>query len=208
MPGPLAIPLAGWIAEAIAADLARAAASAAAGAVLGGVATLPGDTPREDGEAKPTAPALPRTGEPCQKCPPDLGRKVRRRHGANWNAYTYQARVTGYDYDTEQCLWSDEWNWVGTALGIPFDIDFDGFISAECLLQEAKGDYDQFIGDDGKSEPWFGGFKKMSEIIERQASAVHSNPPTKLRWYFQTPKTRERMLPILQRYRVNSIYYP
>ncbi|MGB3820637.1 Tox-REase-5 domain-containing protein [Achromobacter pulmonis] len=72
----------------------------------------------------------------------------------------------------------------------------------------AKGDYDQFIGDDGKSEPWFGGFKKMSEIIERQASAVHSNPPTKLRWYFQTPKTRERMLPILQRYRVNSIYYP
>lgn len=86
--------------------------------------------------------------------------KVRRRHGVNWNAYAYQARVTGYGYDTEYCLWSDEWNWKGVALDTPFDIDFDGFISAECLLQEAKGDYDQFIGEDGKSEPWFGGFKK------------------------------------------------
>ena len=117
-----------------------------------------GDTPREDSEAKPTDRALPRTGEPCRKCPPDLGMKVRRRHGVNWNAYAYQARVTGYDYDTEYCLWSDEWNWKGVAIEKPFDIE--GFISAQCLLQETKGDYDQFIGDDGKSESWFGGFKK------------------------------------------------
>ncbi|MGE8686372.1 MAG: Tox-REase-5 domain-containing protein [Achromobacter sp.] len=119
----------GWIAEAIAAALARAAASAAAGAVLGGVAALPGDTPREDGEVKPTAPALPRPGEPCKKCPPDLGRIVRRRHGVNWNAYEYQARITGFAYDTEYCQWSGEWSWQGIAVGVP-DIDFDGFISA------------------------------------------------------------------------------
>lgn len=194
--------------EAMAAAFARAAASAAAGAVLGGVATLPGDTPREDSEAKPIDRALPRTEEPCKKCPPDLGMKVRRRHGENWNAYAYQARITGFDYDTEYCLWSDEWNWKGVALGQKFDIDFDGFVSAECLLQETKGNYDQFIGKNGNTEPWFGGFKNMSEIIERQAVPVHSNPPTKLRWYFQTPRTRERMLPILQRYRVESIYHP
>ncbi len=208
MPGPLAIPIAGWIAEAIAAALARAAASAAAGAVLGGVATLPGDTPREDGEAKPTAPALPRTGEPCKKCPPDLGTKVRRKHGVNWNAYEYQARITGFSYDTEYCLWSEEWYWVGKALGEAFDIHFDGFISAECLLQEAKGDYDQFIDDDGEIPEWFGGFRTMQGDIERQAFAVNSSPPTRLRWYFQTPKTLALMYSVLIEYRVESEWRP
>ncbi|MPT29131.1 MAG: hypothetical protein E2602_20025 [Achromobacter sp.] len=208
MPGPLAIPIAGWIAEAIAAALARAAAGAAAGAVLGGVATLPGDTPREDGEAKPTDRALPRTGEPCKKCPPDLGMKVRRRHGVNWNAYAYQARVTGYDYDTEYCLWSDEWNWIGVALGTPFDIDFDGFISAQCLLQETKGDYDQFVLDNGKPAKWFGGFVDMEETIRRQARAVRANPPAKLKWYFQTPKTRTMMASALEINGVASTYFP
>lgn len=114
MPGPLAIPMASWIAEAIAAALARAAASAAAGAVLGGVATLPGDTPREDGEAKPTVPALPRTGEPCQKCPPDLGMKVRRRHGVNWNAYEYQARKR--DLPTTLSIANGAMSGIGKAL--------------------------------------------------------------------------------------------
>lgn len=208
MPGPLAIPIEGWVAEAIAAALARAAASAAAGAVLGGVTTLPGDTPREDSEAKPTDRALPRTEEPCKKCPPDLGMKVRRRHGANWNAYAYQARITGFDYDTEYCLWSDEWNWQGVALGKNFDIDFDGFVSAECLLQETKGDYDQFILENGKSKKWFGGFTVMEDTIRRQARAVRANPPTKLMWYFQTPKTKAIMTPTLAMNGVASMYLP
>ncbi|MBO1014425.1 hypothetical protein IPU70_12760 [Achromobacter sp. SD115] len=208
MPGPLAIPIAGWVAEAIAAAFARAAASAAAGAVLGGVATLPGDTPREDSEAKPTDRALPRTEEPCKKCPPDLGMKVRRRHGENWNAYAYQARITGFDYDTEYCLWSDEWNWKGVALGKKFDIDFDGFVSAECLLQETKGDYDQFILEDGKSKKWFAGFVVMEDIIRRQARAVRTNPPTKLMWYFQTPRTKTMMTTTLAMNGVTSVYLP
>lgn len=208
MPGPLAIPIAGWIAEAIAAALARAAASAAAGAVLGGVATLPGDTPREDSEAKPNDRTLPRTGEPCKKCPPDLGAMVRRGHGANWKAYEYQARITGFAYDTEYCKWSDEWNWQGTAMGVPFNIDFDGFISATCLLQETKGNYDSFIDGDGEQAGWFGGFKNMRLQASRQTAAVRSNPPARLRWYFQTPRTQALLRPFLNSLGAESVVVP
>lgn len=208
MPGPLAIPIAGWVAEAIAAAFARAAASAAAGAVLGGVATLPGDTPREDSEAKPTDRALPRTEEPCKKCPPDLGMKVRRRHGENWNAYAYQARITGFDYDTEYCLWSDEWNWKVLTLGSEFDIDFDGFVSTECLLQETKGNYDSFIDEDGEQAGWFGGFKTMRLQASRQAGAVRTNPPARLRWYFQTPRTQALLRQLLNSLGAESVVVP
>lgn len=159
---------------------------AAAGAVLGGVATVPGDTPREDSEVKPTDRALPRTGEPCKKCPPDLGLMVRRRHGVNWNAYEYQARVTGFAYDTEYCQWSDEWNWENT--------DFDGFVSAECLLQETKGNYDQFLdGSIPGSEDFFKGFDSMERQAIMQGTRVRMHPPAKLKWYFQTGLTHQRM---------------
>lgn len=190
MPGPLAFPIAGWIAEAIAAATARAAASAATTAVLGGVATLPGDTPRENSEAKPTDRALTRTEEPCKKCPPDLGMKVRRRHGVNWNAYRYQARVSGFAYDAEYCQWSDEWNWE--------DTDFDGFVSAECLLQETKGNYDQFLdGSIRGSEDFFRGFDAMERQAIMQGTQVRAHPPTKLKWYFQTHLTHQRMAVLL-----------
>ncbi|HDV6320237.1 restriction endonuclease fold toxin 5 domain-containing protein [Burkholderia multivorans] len=49
----------------------------------------------------------------------------------NCNAYRYQARITGSAFDTEECRWSDEWNWLGTP--------FDGFQPGECTLQECKG---------------------------------------------------------------------
>ncbi|AYY60879.1 hypothetical protein EGY20_22105 [Burkholderia multivorans] len=56
-------------------------------------------------------------GETFKKCPAELGIQIRRNHGVNCNAYRYQARITGSAFDTEECRWSDEWNW----LGIPFD---------------------------------------------------------------------------------------
>jgi len=118
----------------------------------------------------------------------------------NWNSYQYQARITGFAFDEESCLWSEEWQWMG--------IDFDGFHQDECLLQEAKGNYDQFIGNDGRPKPFFMGFFDMSEQILNQSIAVNSSPPARLMWYFATPKARTYMLPTLASARVPSVYQP
>lgn len=117
----------------------------------------------------------------------------------------YQARITGFEYgvtadgkgrETNEG-WNMEWDWL--------DIDFDGFQASQCLLQEAKGNYDQFIGANGKPFDFFKGFTSMAEQIKKQGAIVRSNPPAKLIWYFQTSKTREYMLPILQRFGVSSV---
>jgi len=79
----------------------------------------------------------------------------------NWKSYAYQSRITGFAYDTEACQWSDEWQ---------FDsIDFDGFQAMQCLLQEAKGDYDQFLdGSKGSFERIFKGFDDMRNTALKQ----------------------------------------
>ncbi|WP_243864497.1 restriction endonuclease fold toxin 5 domain-containing protein [Burkholderia pseudomallei] len=117
--------------------LARVGVALLGGATVAGTASLSGDTPKEDSKATPDVRALPRTGESCKKCPPEAGTRVRRNHGVNWNSYRYQARITGFPFDTEACRWSEEWRWLG--------VDFDGFQPGECLLQETKGNYDQFL---------------------------------------------------------------
>lgn len=48
----------------------------------------------------------------------------------------------------------------------------------------------------------------MQGDIERQAFAVNSSPPTRLRWYFQTPKTLALMYSVLIEYRVESEWRP
>lgn len=204
MPGPLAVPIATWVAEALAAAAGRLAVGAATGAVVGGVASLPGDTPREDSEAKPEAKATDRelacTAEVCKKCPPDMGVIVRRAHGVNWNAYTYQARITGFPFDTVSCRWSDEWLWMG--------VHFDGFQPGECLLQETKGNYDNFVDAEGNVYGWFKGYKWLRVEARRQATACNSSPPARLRWYFQTPKMWEVMTPFLTAMRIESVLVP
>lgn len=93
----------------------------------------------------------------------------------------YQGRITGRPYSVEEG-WSEEWAWLGT--------DFDGFQQAACLLQEAKGDYDQFFDPETKKPvTWFKGLTKITVEIEERAMKVHANPPTKLQYYFQTPLT-------------------
>lgn len=204
MPAPLAIPIATWVTEALIAAAGRLAVGAAAGAAVGGVAALPGDTPREDSEAKPGAMAtdreLSRTAEACKKCPPDMGLMVRQPHGVNWNAYTYQARITGFPFDTASCRWSDEWVWMG--------VRFDGFVSGGCLLQEAKGNYDQFVDTDGEVKEWFFGFDDMEIEAGRQAVVVRGSAPARLRWYFQTPKAWGLMRPALTALSIESIFVP
>ncbi|WP_429395628.1 restriction endonuclease fold toxin 5 domain-containing protein [Robbsia andropogonis] len=184
----------------VGAALLRAGAALLGGAAVAGTASLSGDTAKEQSEAKPVARTLPRTGEPCKKCPPEAGNEIRRNHGVNWVSYRYQARITGFAFDNEACLWSNEWEWLG--------VDFDGFQPEQCMLQEAKGDYDQFLDEDDEPKPFFKGFTKLEEQMDRQASRVTANPPARLTWYFMTPNARAYLLPFLTRNRIASIYLP
>ncbi|WGS43140.1 restriction endonuclease fold toxin 5 domain-containing protein [Burkholderia sp. JSH-S8] len=181
--------------------LARVGAGLLGGAAAAGTATLPGDTSKDESKAKPDVRAIPRTGESCKKCPPEAGMRVRRNHGVNWDAYRYQARITGFAFDTETCRWSEEWEWLGT--------HFDGFQPGECMLQEAKGNYDQFLdGSIPKADKWFEGFRKMEEQIIEQGGLARANPPARLTWYFQTPLTYRKMAPLLSRVGALSVYQP
>ncbi|WP_322030468.1 restriction endonuclease fold toxin 5 domain-containing protein [Paraburkholderia sp. J76] len=123
-------------------------------------------------------------------------------------ARRYQARITGmaYGIDTDakgretRGGWNKEWAWLGT--------DFDGFVKAQCLLQEAKDDYDQFLDEDDEPIFWFTGFKRMADTIAEQAIKVRANPPSKLMWYFGTPRARDYMMPTLVKNGVPSAYQP
>jgi len=197
----LAVPVIEGAVEALGQTLGRAGAALLGGAAVGATGSLSGDTKKEDSKAAPAVRTLPRTDEKCKKCPPESGTRFRRRHGANWNAYQYQARITGFPYDTEECLWSEEWKWQGT--------DFDGFQPSTCLLQEAKGNYDQFLdGSIPKADKWFEGFRSMEDQIVEQGTTVRMNPPTRLAWYFQTPLTYKKMAPLLTRMGVQALYQP
>lgn len=180
--------------------LARAGVALLGGAAVAGTGSLSGDTPQDKSDAKPDVRAIPRTGESCKKCPPEGGRLQRMNHGVNWTSYRYQARITGFAFDTAECRWSDEWSWQ--------NVDFDGFQREACLLQETKGDYDQFLDEEGDPKFFFTGFTDTRRQILRQSAAVNANPPTQLMWYFMTPRAREYLLPDLRRARVPSVYQP
>ncbi|WP_044021255.1 MULTISPECIES: restriction endonuclease fold toxin 5 domain-containing protein [Paraburkholderia] len=197
----LAIPLIEGAATALGPVLARVGAALLGGAAVAGTASMSGDTTKEDSKAAPAARTLPRTEESCKKCPPEGGSKVRRNHGVNWNSYQYQARITGFAFDVEECRWSDEWQWLG--------IDFDGFQAGACMLQEAKGKYDQFLdGSIPKAEKWFEGFRTMEDQIVEQGTVVRMSPPARMTWYFQTPLTYKKMAPLLTRVGVPAVYQP
>lgn len=195
----LAVPVIVGAAKALGPVLARAGAALLGGAAVGATGSLSGDTKKEDSKAAERS--LPRTDRMCDKCPPEGGARIRRNHGVNWNSYRYQARITGFAFDTEECRWSEEWQWLG--------IDFDGFQPGACLLQEAKGNYDQFLdGSIPKAEKWFEGFRSMEDQIVEQGTTVRMNPPTRLTWYFQTPLTYKKMAPVLTRMGVPAVYQP
>ncbi|PMS36207.1 restriction endonuclease fold toxin 5 of polymorphic toxin system [Trinickia symbiotica] len=197
----LAVPVIAGAARALGPVLARAGAALLGGAAVGATGSLSGDTKKEDSKAAPAARTLPRTDEKCKKCPPEEGFKRRMNHGVNWTSYRYQARITGFAFDAEECRWSDEWNWQG--------IDFDGFMPSACMLQETKAAYDQFIDPlTDKVKPFFSGFVGMEEQLVNQAAEVNSHPPARLTWYFMTPLARQLMLRACVRQRVQSVYQP
>lgn len=184
--------------------LARAGVALLGGAAVAGTASLSGDTPKDESKSSADTKAVPRTGEKCKKCPPEeSGLPLRRNHHMSARAREYQGRITGRPYSVEEG-WSEEWVWLGT--------DFDGFIPAECLLQEAKSRYAKFLerDKDGELQPreWFDGHEDLQNALIRQAKKVNANPPARLKWYFQEADTREYMLPYLTTYRVQSVVQP
>ncbi|RAM62869.1 hypothetical protein RB24_18975 [Herbaspirillum rubrisubalbicans] len=84
----------------------------------------------------------------------------------------YQARVTGFAPYTE-------WSFGG--------LDFDGFKSPECLLQEAKARYAQFF-DQELDEPKFffsfTGYDKLIKQARKQDAVTKASAPARLNWYF------------------------
>jgi hypothetical protein len=87
----------------------------------------------------------------------------------------HQARVTGFAPYTE---WLFE------------KIEFDGFRSPECRLQEAKARYDQFFhSKTGQPRQFFKarGVERMLEQARKQCAVAMRNPPAKLTWYFMQP---------------------
>lgn len=119
--------------------------------------------------------SVPTTRKACDKYPPDCGTLVQR----NWNmsdvSREYQARITGFPP-------KEEWNFSG--------VDFDGFKSGDCLLQEAKARYDQFFDPDDGLPKWFFrtfGAKKIIIQAQKQSVIVFENPPSRLNWYFMQP---------------------
>ncbi|VBT21785.1 Uncharacterised protein [Burkholderia pseudomallei] len=160
--------------EAAAAALAEAL-PAVTGTAVGGILTGSGDASKDKSDAKPIPRAVPKSGERCKKCPPDEGQLVQR----NWNmsdlSRDYQARVTGFAPGTE-------WDFGG--------LDFDGFHSSQCLLQEAKARYDQFFDpEDGRPKFFFrlSGEQNILKQARSQSAIVATSPPSKLNWYFMQP---------------------
>ncbi|WP_260426646.1 restriction endonuclease fold toxin 5 domain-containing protein [Burkholderia sp. Bp9142] len=184
--------------------LARAGVALLGAVGLAGTASLSSDTPKDESKAKTDAKAIPRTGEKCKKCPPEeTGKAENKTHHMSDHSREYQGRITGRPYSNEG-KWNEEWVWQGIA--------FDGFLPAECMLQEAKSRYAQFLqrDDEGELEPvaWFKGFPGMVSDIERQAGAVKLFPPARLTWYFEEAEVREYLLKDLRRNSVLSVVQP
>jgi hypothetical protein len=182
------------------APTASSSGSGAGASADGGLDSLPRDRTRE-------------RERPC-KCPPEKGARLKRNHSMNPDPRRYQARVTGYEYgiatDEKNRETTQGWNmeWIWHAPGEPEEIDFDGFVKAQCLLQEAKGNYDQFLDANDQPKFFFRGFDEMARTIRKHGRVIRNNPPTKLMWYFQTERTRDHMFDVLNMSGVPSVHRP
>ncbi|ATG18390.1 hypothetical protein CO705_00105 [Ralstonia pickettii] len=149
--------------------------------VAGGAAIEQARKRKEEADNARTTPiaqteAQTKAKEKCKECPPDKGTLVTRRWNMSDVSRAYQARITGFAPYTE-------WNFGG--------VDFDGFRSSQCLLQEAKALYDQFFDpEDGEPKFFFrlsGGDTKVLRQAQAQTAIVIANTPARLNWYFMQP---------------------
>lgn len=185
------------ILEAAAAALA-AMLPAAIGTTIAGVLSGAGETDRDKAEPRPIAGAVPKPDEFRKSCPADKGRLVVRRWHMSKTSRDYQARVTGFAPRTE-------WSFAA--------IEFDGFQSSQCLLQEAKARYDQFFDrHSGKPKRFFRltGVEAVLRQARKQNAIAARNPPSKLNWYFMQPISYKYFSSLIGAHAglVNVIFYP
>ena len=136
---------------------------------------------KEEADNARTAPiaktdAQTKAKEKCKECPPDKGSLVPVNHSMPPVSAAYQARITGFPPGSE-------WSYLG--------VDFDGFRSSQCLLQEAKAQYDQFFDEYHLPKEWWArsekGEKGMIKQARNQYSRAVPRPPVRLCWYFMEP---------------------
>ena len=172
-----AIPLSGLEAAAIAL-MALLAAVAVDSVIRGAPDRSASGSDRLRDKAKSTARAIPIPEQSRDRCPADRGRVVTRRWHMSQISRDYQARVTGFPPTTE---WQFE------------NIEFDGFRSPECRLEEAKARYDQFFDKHtGLPKRFFVmfGVTRMLSQARVQSMVIRKSPPAKLTWYFMQPISR------------------
>lgn len=145
----------------------------------------------EDAKSTPIARTDATTTErkKCKDCPPDKGIPFQRNFKVRKPWVDYQAKITGMPNGPTFIM---EWEFAGTK--------FDGFVSGQCLLQDAKAAYDQFFNEWGEfnydfQENIF--VELLAEAVTQNAKAI-PKPPVQLRWYFQQPVSYRYMQKMLQ----------
>ncbi|QJQ02508.1 hypothetical protein C798_20445 [Herbaspirillum rubrisubalbicans Os34] len=194
--GLLAIPYIPTISAGVLAWI-RLIGSAAAAA---GAATVYTNSKKaEEAESKPLAQVdVTKQSDKCKKCPPDGGALVTRRWNMSDISREYQARVTGFAPYTE-------WAFSG--------VDFDGFRSPECLLQEAKARYAQFFNKEtGEPKLFFSftGYRKLLMQAKKQSVVTLASPPSRLNWYFMEKSVCDHMKMVFsdQGLVITTVYMP
>ncbi|EHZ3053789.1 hypothetical protein K5O51_003658 [Salmonella enterica subsp. enterica] len=112
----------------------------------------------------------------CKQCPADAGSPLVETAKTESINILYQIKITGNPSGP---------GWVQTWLFA--SVSFDGFQSSACLLQEAKGAYDQFFISDTQVVKWWSGIREITAQAIVQDAVVVATPPNELNWYFMEP---------------------
>ncbi|MGN6651648.1 restriction endonuclease fold toxin 5 domain-containing protein [Trinickia sp.] len=142
--------------------------------------------------------AVPLPYESHAQCPPRRGGLITRRWHMSKISRDYQARVTGFAPFTE-------WKFM--------NMEFDGFQTTECRLQEAKARYDQFFDKKtGGPKRFFRAFgvQRMLHQASKQSDIAKFNPPTRLTWYFMQPISHRYFSKIFaeKNFSIEPLLYP
>ena len=116
------------------------------------------DDSLEQDKAKSASRAIPVPSKSNERCPPTRGRLMTRKWHMSPLSRDYQARITGFAPTTE---WEFE------------EMEFDGFRSPECLLQEAKARFDQFFdAETGEPKAFFRSFGVVGIVNQARTSTI------------------------------------